>query len=133
MISMTVVGAKAITALWDTAAATIEKRTNDRSRYWALTLETKIKGRASGRPGPRIVTGDYRRSFTTEPFRVLGGTGWVVGTNKVQGPRLEHGFSGTDSLGRNYNQPPYPHVTPAAAEVEQQYAPDMFRVMTNGL
>jgi hypothetical protein len=133
MISMAVVGAKAITGAWDVAAATIEKRTNDRTRYWALTLERKIKGRASGRPGPRIVTGDYRRSFTTEPFRVFGGTGWLVGTNKAQGPRLEHGFNGTDSLGRNYDQPPFPHVKPAADEIDQQYAPDMLRVMTHGL
>lgn len=133
MISMRVAGAKAITGAWDAAAASIEKRTDNRAQYWALTLERKIKGRASGRPGPRTVTGDYRRSFTTEPFSMFGGSGWVVGTNKAQARRLEFGFSGTDSLGRNYNQPPYPHVRPAAAEIEQQYAPDMLRVMTKGL
>lgn len=133
MIDLTVIGAKAITALWDGAAQTIERRTDQRAQYWALTLERKIKGRASGRPGPRTITGDYRRSFTTEPFAMFGGSGWVVGTNKAQARRLEFGFSGTDSLGRNYNQPPYPHVRPATAEVEQQYAPDMLRVMTKGL
>lgn len=129
MIHMSVVGAKIITAAWDTASATVEKRTDSRAHYWGMMLETKIKGRASGRPGPRIITGDYRRSWTTQ--RIRGGA--IVGTNKAQGPRLEHGFNGTDSLGRGYNQPPYPHVRPAADEIEQQYAPDMFRVMTLGL
>lgn len=133
MISMTVIGAKAITAVWDAAAQTIEKRTDKRAQFWGHTLETKIKGRASGRPGPRTITGDYRRSWTTEPFGMFGGTGYIVGTNKAQARRLEYGFSGTDSLGRNYNQPPYPHVRPSTDEIEKQYAPDMMRVMMEGL
>jgi hypothetical protein len=133
MIDMVVIGAKAITAVWDGAAKTIEKRTDSRARYWGMTVETKVKGRASGRPGPRIITGDYRRSWTTEARRILGGSAFIIGTNKVQGPRLEYGFSGTDSLGRHYNQPPFPHLRPVVAQVEQQYAPDMFRVMVKGL
>jgi hypothetical protein len=39
-----------------------------------------------------------------------------VGTNIVYGPRLEFGFVGTDSLGRNYHQPAYPYLRPAFDE-----------------
>lgn len=130
MISMTVIGAKALTAVLDGAAKTTQKRTNDRARYWAFTVERKVKGRASGRPGPRTVTGDYRRSWSTKQVGVLGGTAYLVGTNKAQARRLEYGFNGTDSIGRHYNQPPYPHLRPVMAVVEKEYAPDMFRVMT---
>ncbi|MEV0446303.1 hypothetical protein AB0I46_46175, partial [Streptomyces spectabilis] len=38
-----------------------------------------------------------------------------VGTNAPQGRRLEFGFVGVDSLGRHYNQPPFPHLGPAVA------------------
>jgi hypothetical protein len=31
----------------------------------------------------------------------------------VYSRRLELGFSGTDSAGRHYNQPPYPYLRPA--------------------
>lgn len=37
----------------------------------------------------------------------------LIGTTAPQGRRLEFGFTGTDRLGRHYNQPPYPHVAPA--------------------
>lgn len=39
-----------------------------------------------------------------------------AGTNIVYGPRLEFGFTGKDSLGRMYNQPPYPYLRPAFDE-----------------
>jgi hypothetical protein len=37
----------------------------------------------------------------------------TIGTDLPYGRRLEFGFTGTDSLGRNYAQPPFPHVQPA--------------------
>lgn len=94
-----------------------------RVRHVAMLTEARIKGNASGRPGPRAITGDYRRSWTTEMEFVsspLGGgaISAVVGTNKPQGPRLEKGFVGVDSLGRHYDQPPFPHVEPAMGWAE---------------
>ncbi|MCT9003536.1 HK97 gp10 family phage protein [Streptomyces rhizosphaerihabitans] len=86
-------------------------------RHYAMLLETRIKANASGRPGPNVITGDYRRSWAHEVF--VGGdvvTG-VVGTNKPQARRLEYGYIGPDSLGRIYDQPPYPHVGPAVETV----------------
>lgn len=77
-------------------------------------LRRRIQARASGRPGPRVVTGNYRRSWSAESYSVPDGAAVSVGTNAPQGRRLEYGFNGVDSLGRKYNQPPYPHVGPAA-------------------
>lgn len=86
----------------------------------ARVFETKVKARASGRPGPRAQTGDYRRSINAQFAGRSGGrVRWEVGTNAVQGRRLEFGFWGLrDSLGRLFHQPPYPHFGPAADEME---------------
>jgi hypothetical protein len=35
-------------------------------QHYAMLLETRIKAKASGRPGPNAPTGDYRRSWTHE-------------------------------------------------------------------
>lgn len=78
----------------------------------------KVKARASGRPGPNAPTGDYRRSITSEFHGFPGGGFALVGTNKPQGRRLENGFVGRDSLGRMYNQRPFPHFGPALDEIE---------------
>jgi hypothetical protein len=83
-------------------------------------LETRVKAAASGRPGPRARTGDYRRSINSRVRLQAGVAIGTVGTNAPQARRLEYGFVGADRLGRVYNQPPYPHFstgfTPTAAE-----------------
>ncbi|MEU6475332.1 HK97 gp10 family phage protein [Streptomyces sp. NPDC047017] len=90
-------------------------------QHYAMLLETAIKANASGRPGPNAPTGDYRRSWTHE-FSTSGMTvEAVVGTNKPQGRRLEYGFVGADSLGRIYNQPPFPHVGPAVEQIRPAF------------
>ena len=88
----------------------------------ALLLETRVKANASGRPGPRVITGDYRRSIAATRGGAVGFGGvlggWTVGTNAPQGPRLEYGFVGQDRAGRHYNQPAFPHFGPAVPGVE---------------
>lgn len=84
-----------------------------------LMLQTKVRGNASGRPGPFVQTGDYRRGIS-----VLNGTSQgmpvsIVYSNSPQAARLEYGFDGVDSLGRKYNQPPYPHWGPAMRDTEK--------------
>ncbi len=90
------------------------------SRYGQL-LNTRIKANASGRPGPNAPTGDYRRSWVHKVDKI--GDTWTStnGTNKPQARRLEFGFTGTDSLGRTYDQPPYPHAGPAFDEIGPQF------------
>lgn len=43
-----------------------------------------------------------------------------VGTNVVYAARVELGFKGKDSLGRNYNQSPKPYLVPAIEEHKQE-------------
>jgi hypothetical protein len=81
-------------------------------RLGSATL-SRLKLAASGRPGPRRVTGDYTRRMNMQADR--GGPGGVtvtIGGTGVQGPRLEVGFHGADSLGRHYHQGPFPHYAP---------------------
>lgn len=73
----------------------------------------QIRGHASGRPGPNVITGDYRNSWQVENRRLPYGAQCTIGTDRPQGRRLEFGFVGADSLGRVYNQPPFPHVQPS--------------------
>ncbi len=86
-------------------------------RHYAMLLEAQIKANASGRPGPNAPTGDYRRSWQSQ-VNVSGEVVTaVVGTDAPQAMRLEFGFVGRDSLGRLYDQPPYPHVGPAVETI----------------
>lgn len=75
--------------------------------------QARIRGNASGRPGPNVITGAYRNSWQTVNRRLPHGAMCTLGTDAPQGRRLEFGFTGIDSLGRHYNQPPFPHVQPA--------------------
>lgn len=95
-------------------------------RHFGQLYETRVKAAASGRPGPRVITGDYRRSITLEMATVDGRVAAIVGTSAPQGRRLEFGFVGNDSLGRSYHQPPFPHfgppLEPIASEMEAALA-----------
>jgi hypothetical protein len=119
---MLVKGADVVARAFGVAAGTIDAKIDKTVHMYGYLLETKIKAHASGRPGPNAPTGDYRRSWTTEYGFFHGDRAAVVGTNAPQGRRLENGFVGTDSLGRHYNQPPYPHVRPAMLEIEGPFA-----------
>jgi hypothetical protein len=48
--------------------------------------------------------------------RLAGGYTTMVGPTTEYGRRVELGFVGRDSLGRNYNQQPYPYFGPAVTE-----------------
>lgn len=85
----------------------------------AASVEALAKDHASGRPGPEVVTGTLRRGITHDPITPWGVGGWQtrVGPTVIYSRRIELGFAGTDSLGRRYNQPPYPYFGPATAAV----------------
>ncbi|MEV4557198.1 HK97 gp10 family phage protein [Kitasatospora sp. NPDC049285] len=124
-------GAQVAAALEGRAAALLPAATAV-VRHYAMLLETAVKAGASGRPGPEVQTGDYRRSWTHELRRTATGVEAVVGTNKPQARRLEFGFVGRDVLGRVFNQPPYPHVGPAVERIRPEFLAALGRVADGG-
>lgn len=90
------------------------------TRY-GIQLQAQVKSNAAGRPGPRIITGDYNRSISVETGFDGGAIITRVGTNRPQGRRLEFGFHGVDSLGRKYDQPAYAHFGPALDKVGPEF------------
>lgn len=107
--------------------------------HHGLLLQANVKRRAAEpryaeRPkpegsdeGPRIITGDYNRSI----YLRITPTSAEVGTNKPQGRRLEFGFSGTDSLGRTYDQPPYAHFGPGFDDTVPGYMAALSAVISD--
>jgi hypothetical protein len=105
----------------DQAADRVGPEVRRTVRRQADRLRDRIRANASGRPGPNVITGAYRSSWRVEEFAVPHGGGAEIGTDKPQGRRLEFGFFDmTDSLGRHYFQPPFPHVEPTVNELSPQ-------------
>jgi hypothetical protein len=89
-----------------------------------------IRAHASGRPGPNVITGAYRASWQTLTRRIPYGAECTLGSEAPQARRLEFGFFGmTDSLGRLYHQPPYPHVQPALPQISATLRAQMLRAV----
>ncbi|MGY5127276.1 HK97 gp10 family phage protein [Streptomyces nigrescens] len=105
----------------DAAAGRVGPEIQRTVRSQADRLRDAIRQNTSGRPGPNVITGAYRASWTVEDFAVPNGGGADIGTRQPQGKRLEFGFYDmTDSLGRHYFQPPFPHVEPAVNTLAPQ-------------
>jgi len=91
---------------------------------------TRVRAKASGRPGPRAQTGDYRRSIAQTNTHESDGTPVaLVHTNKPQALRLEYGFIGPDVLGRVYNYQGHPHWAPAAEGMEDVLQREALRAL----
>jgi len=110
------------------AEAVVVKVTGVVREYAQLGL-ARVRVNASGRPGPRRVTGDYLRTMSIE---YDGATAATIGTNAVQARRLEFGFVGADSLGRVYNQAPLPHWRPMADWIEEPFTGAVARAIESG-
>lgn len=96
------------------AADRIGPAVQRRMRHVATIGIAHIRRNASGRPGPNVITGVYRASWRDEHRQIPHGAECTIGTDAPQGRRLEFGFwDMTDSIGRHFFQPPYPHVQPA--------------------
>lgn len=89
-----------------------------------LTIEADVKKRAA-RPrtapsvaglGPRLQTGDYNRSIGSRVRQLATKVEGSVGTDKVQGYRLEKGF---DAPGQRTL--PHPHFGPALDASEDRF------------
>jgi hypothetical protein len=101
----------------------------------AADMVALVQQNASGRPGPNAPTGDYRGSWSP-PLPVEAGLGAIalsVGTDRPQAMRLEYGFVGTDSIGRTFDQQPYPHMGPAADVIEPVFHAAMDAVAAKAL
>jgi hypothetical protein len=105
------------------AADRVGPEVNRTVQQQARLLRAMIRWNASGRPGPNIITGQYFDSWgPAQPFAVPDGGGATLGTTQPYGRRLEFGFwDMTDSIGRHFFQPPYPHVEPAVNELSDEY------------
>ncbi|MFG2359380.1 HK97 gp10 family phage protein [Streptomyces sp. NPDC048521] len=111
-----------LAARLEQAADRVGPEVNRTVQQQARLLRALIMENASGRPGPNVITDKYRPSWKREPFAVPDGGGAEVGTRKPQGRRLEYGFwDMTDSIGRHFFQPPFPHVGPAVNELSPEY------------
>lgn len=95
--------------------------------------QSVVRGNASGRPGPRAVTGAYRRSINGDSERAGTTIRGQIGTNAAQGRRLEYGFFGPDRLGRVYNQGPFPHFQPSVSEVTSIASAEMSSAVNGAL
>lgn len=99
----------------------VRARTAAITRHHAMLLRVRIQANASGRPGPRVITGDYRASWQVTVAQTGGAVTATVTTDAPQWRRLEYGFVGADRLGRHYRQPPYPHIEPAWQRTQPVY------------
>lgn len=111
----------------------VERVTSLHVRRTGLDLQGKVRARASGRPGPRVQTGYYRRSITVGPLerRSYGVYQVEVYTMAPYGRRLEHGFMNRrDRLGRLFRQPARPHWGPAIEIVDAAHVRDLEAALT---
>lgn len=91
------------------------------SRHFGQLLKRRVLARCEGRPGPNRVTGAYQQDLFYDALQSAQLAQLVVGSYSPYARRLEFGFVGVDSLGRHYNQPPFPHFGPAADETMPEY------------
>jgi len=71
---------------------------------------------------PNIVTGNLRRSILNTPLEHVGMGEYrdTVSPSAVYARRVETGFEGPDSLGRQYHQKAYPYMGPAAEKLQEK-------------
>ncbi len=78
-----------------------------------------LRGTVQAEPAPvppRVLTSRLRTSITNRVEIVLDVVVGRVGTNVPYARRLELGFFGTDSKGRNFNQEARPYLRPSLTE-----------------
>lgn len=105
-------------------AAIVKVRPEKVTKHYGTILVARTRAKASGRPGPNAPTGRYRNSIKVryETDMATGASMAIVYSEEPQSFRLELGFKGVDSLGRHYNQPPFPHFSTALADTERLFA-----------
>ena len=129
-----VAGARELAAHLAEGAVTVQTLMPVVVEKCAADLAALVQQHASGRPGPNAPTGDYRGSWMPElVLEAEGAWSWSVGTDRIQANRLEYGFVGTDSIGRTFDQQPYPHMGPAVDVMEPVFHAAMDAVAAKAL
>lgn len=107
------------------AVVGVPKEVQATNGRWAGRLRASLIEHSSGRPGPQEVTGEYNRNYVV----VTSEDGMTVNASNPspQTDRLEFGYVATDSLGRTYHQPPYPHWRPTFEQVAPLYREDILQ------
>ncbi len=107
----------------EASAASLPARAAAVTAAYATEARKLIQARAPR--GPKAEDNPDKTPFA-DSFAVETGT-WrgfpssEVGTNEVQGFRLELGFHGTDKAGRSVSQSPRPTVGPAADSLAEAF------------
>jgi len=96
--------------------STVAKKVIDAVKEGCILVE----GDAKRIQTPHVKTGRLRSSITHEVEGTITGATGRVGTNVKYARRHELGFVGVDSLGRKYNQKPYPYLRPALHKNEKK-------------
>lgn len=134
MISLTVTGADAFEVGAAVALSGLKARTTAAVHEFAVLLTERIQTAASGRPGPRIQSGNLYGSIQID-HNLGDADGWGVATVYTDVPyarRLELGFHGADSLGRHYSQQPYPFFSRAVEGSVSEFLAVMQRAVNGG-
>lgn len=125
---MHLLGIAEVEAAFDRILKDVEQANRDIVAESAALVENRIKSNFQGshRRGephtggdkPNVVTGTLRRGVRHTPIVRDGVAGAMttLGPTSVYGRRVELGFVGTDSRGRNYHQPPYAYFGPGVDE-----------------
>lgn len=94
----------------------LASKANDDQLGIALMAGAQLIANAARSNAP-VDTGTLRRSISVSDWFRNGATVAVqIGTNLAYARRIEFGFVGRDSLGRQYNQTPQPYLRPAFNE-----------------
>lgn len=128
-VSIQLVGDQEVAAEFNRMAKAVAPELRKSTATYGHLMVTRIRQNASGRPGPNVITGDYRRSWQV----IIRGSGQTataeVYSDSPFWQRLEYGFHGVDSLGRHYDQGPFPHVGPAVDYIVPLWVSDLERIV----
>jgi hypothetical protein len=115
-------GVEETAAAFMAAGAYAQQAQLELAHEYGARLAAAVRGRATGRPGPNVITGRYIASVDYRIMSSPGGAEAFVYSEAPQAARLEHGFYNMrDSLGRLFFQEPLPHFQPALDEQGPHY------------
>jgi hypothetical protein len=119
-ISVSIEGLDRLRAKWQYIM-----RSGMRKEMQALAQEFSHKLLRAVQDRAPVDTGGYRARLYAD----VSGYTVVVASDDAYARRLEFGFVGVDSLGRNYAQPPQPHFRPAMQEVGPEYTQAIMQIV----